>query len=70
MSAGRPTTPPVTDDLAHYSRRYIAPIQLARYLAIPKRTIYHHIEKGALRVRKIGGLLRVHIDDARAYAQE
>lgn len=70
MTAGRPTTPPVTDDLAHYPRKFIAPGQLARYLNVSRRTIYHHIEKGALSVRKIGGVVRIPIDEARRYAQE
>jgi excisionase family DNA binding protein len=68
--SGRPTTPPVDDDLAHYPRKFIAPIQLARYLSISRRTIYHHIQKGALRVRKIEGTIRIPIDEARRYASE
>ena len=70
MPAGRPTSPPVADDLAHYPRKFIAPIQLARYLNVTRRMIYHHIEKGALHARKIGGVVRIPIDEARRYAQE
>lgn len=70
MPAGRPTTPPVIDDLVHYPHKFIAPIQLARYLNLSRRTVYHHLEKGALRGRKIRGSIRIPIAEARRYASE
>lgn len=58
------------DDLATYPRKFVTPMQLADYVAVSRRTIYHHIEKGALRAVKIGGMVRIPIKDARAYALE
>lgn len=64
--AGRPATEPI-DDLARCPRKLITPIQLALYAGVTRRTIYHHIEKGALKVRHVGGVIRIHITEARKY---
>ena len=53
-----------------YRKKYVTPAQLAAYVAITRRTIYHHIDKGALRVVHIGGVLRIKTVDARRYAGE
>lgn len=66
-------TKPITD-LSTYRGTYISPIQLANYVGVTRRTIYTHIEKGALRARKIGkgvrAAVRIHIRDARVYCGE
>lgn len=65
----RPRTSLIAD-LATYRRKFVTPIQLAAYVGVTRRTIYHHIEKGALRAVKRGGALRIPIRDARDYALE
>lgn len=67
--AGRPRTPAIPD-LATYPKKFVSPQQLADYCGVSRRTIYHHIEKGALPTRRIGGVLRIHISIAREYVQE
>lgn len=61
----RPRTP--LTDIKTYPGKYVRPQQLAVYVDIPLRTIYHHINKGALRAVKIGKTLRIPIDEARSY---
>ena len=56
------------DDLATWTQSYVRPRQLAECTGIPLRTIYHHIEQGALPSRKIGGLCLIRLRDARVYA--
>jgi hypothetical protein len=58
----------VIGDLRTYRKKYVSLIQLAEYLVIPRRTIYHHVSKGALPVVKRVGVIRVHIADACRYA--
>jgi excisionase family DNA binding protein len=57
-------------DLRTCSRRYLSPLQLAEYAGVARRTIYHHIDKGALRAVKVGGVLRIPIREARRYMGE
>jgi len=64
--AGRPRTPTVAD-LATYPGKFVSPMQLAVYFGVSRRTIYHHIDKGALAVVRRHGVLRVTIDEARRY---
>lgn len=61
--------PPITD-LGTYRRKYVTPAQLAEYVGVTRRTIYHHIDKGALPVVRIVGVIRIRIRDAREYAGE
>lgn len=68
-AVGRPRTPEISD-LSTYRRRYVTPMQLADYIGITRRTIYHHIDKGALAVVRIGGVLRIRTTEARRYAGE
>ncbi len=65
MPIGRPRTP--LTDLATYPCQYVRPQQLAVYTDQSIRTIYHHIEKGALRAVKIGKSLRIPTKVARQY---
>ena len=67
--AGRPSTSPITD-LRTYTRRFVTPIQLADYVGVTRRTIYNHIDKGALKIRKIGGVIRIPRESALEYAGE
>lgn len=61
--------PPI-EDLRTYPKRYVTPAQLALYVNITRRTIYTHMGKGALPYVKIGGVIRIRIEDAREYAGE
>jgi excisionase family DNA binding protein len=57
-------------DLRTYPKRHVTPLQLAAYLNVSRQTIYHHIEKGALPVHRLGGLIRIRLRDALIYADE
>jgi len=54
-------------DLSTYPGKYVTFAQLADYVGITRRTIYNHLNKGAIRARRVGGVLRIPIDEARAY---
>lgn len=62
---GRPRTPLV--DLDTYPHKYVRPQMLADFVDIPIRTIYYHIQKGALSAKTIGGVLRIPIESVWAY---
>ena len=55
-------------DIHTYPKRYVSLLQLAEYLGMERRTIYYHVEKGALQVVKRVGVIRVPIEEARRYA--
>ena len=57
-------------DLATWPYPVVRPRQLAEYLGISRRTIDHHIEKGALPALRRGGIRVIRLADARAYAGE
>lgn len=57
-------------DLKTYTKRFVTPRQLSDYVGVPRRTVYHHIDKGALPVHRIGGAVMIRIVDARKYAGE
>lgn len=61
--------PPITA-LRQHQGKFVRPLQLARYLGLPIRTIYHHITKGALPAHKRYGSLMIRIEEARKYAAE
>jgi len=61
--------PPIVD-LRTHPTKFVRPTALGRYLGIARRTIYNHIDKGALKTVKRGGILVVRIADAREYAAE
>ena len=63
------TTIPIAD-LTTYRGKYLSPIQLALYVGVTRRTIYTHIDKGALRATKIGGVVRIRLVDALIYCGE
>jgi excisionase family DNA binding protein len=64
----RPTEP--IKNLKTYPKKHVTPIELATYVGVPRRTIYHHIEKGALPFKKRGGAIIIRKSDALAYADE
>ncbi len=55
------------DDLLTVTKP-VSLIQLADYIGVTRRTLYTHVEKGALRVVKRGGVIRVTPREARRYA--
>jgi len=57
-------------DLKTYPKKHVTPIQLAMYVGVSRRTIYHHIDKGALPIHKLGGIIRIRKSDALIYADE
>ena len=57
-------------DLKSYPKKHVTPIQLANYLHLSRRTIYHHITKGALPIHRLGGIIRIRKSDALIYADE
>ena len=63
-------TLPQIQDLKSYPKKFLAPVQLAVHMGISRRTIYHHIEKGALPIHHVGGLIRIRKHDALVYAGE
>lgn len=65
-----PAPLPPIPSLAAHRTKFVRPLQLARYTGIPIRTIYHHIEKGALVATRRGGVLVIRIEIAREYAAE
>ena len=62
---GRPRTP--LTDIRTYSAKYVRPQQLAVYADVPIRTIYYHIQKGALHAVRIGCRLRIPTQIAKQY---
>lgn len=57
-------------NLHTYPRPFVSPLQLAEYIGVTRRTIYNQIDKGALAVRRIGGVVCIPIAVARAYCGE
>lgn len=55
-------------DLSAWPHPYVCPSQLARYLSVSRRTVYHWITKGALPARKVGGSLLIRTRVARSFA--
>jgi excisionase family DNA binding protein len=56
--------------LATHPKKFVTVDELALYLELPHRTLYHHIAKGALPALRFGRLIRIPIADARSYAGE
>lgn len=60
------TTP--IKDLATHPKPFVTIEALAEYLEVSPRTLYHHIEKGSLKANKVGGLLKIPLEEARRFA--
>lgn len=56
-------------DLNTHPKPFVTVAELIDYTEIPRRTMYHHIEKGALAAVKIGGCYKVPIAEARRYVK-
>jgi excisionase family DNA binding protein len=54
-------------DLRTHPERHVSVKQLADYFSVSEKTIYGHIDKGALQVIYIGRAVRIPIENARAY---
>lgn len=65
-----PARLPEITSLAAHRGKFVRPLQLARYLGVPIRTIYHHMSKGALPHVRRGGTLQIRVEQAREYAAE
>jgi excisionase family DNA binding protein len=56
-------------DLKTHPKPFVTVAELIDYTEVPKRTMYHHIEKGVLKAVKIGGCLKIPIEEARRYVK-
>lgn len=56
-------------DLTTHPKPFVTVAELMDYTEVPRRTMYHHIEKGVLKAIKIGGCLKIPIDEARRYVR-
>lgn len=64
-----PAALPILDDDSLLRRRKpVSLIQLADYVGVTRRTLYTHVEKGALKTVKRLGVIRVTAKEARRYA--
>ena len=43
-----PPSPPAIESLATWPKRFVTPLQLARYTGVPIRTVYYHINLGVI----------------------
>jgi hypothetical protein len=59
----------IIQDLETYPKKFVAPLQLARYLGVTARVIYYHIDKGALPAVVQRGIIRIPIEEARRYCR-
>lgn len=63
----RPHTMPDLDDPR---TRHVTVRDLAAYWNVTTKTIYRHIDKGALKVLRLpGGNIRIPVEEARAYGK-
>lgn len=58
---------PITD-LDSYPKKLLTLEAYADYLQVSTHTLYRHIDKGSLFAVKVGGLLRIPIEEARRFA--
>lgn len=57
-------------DLETHTAKMVTVEELAAYWNVSKKTIYRHIEKGALPVQRLPeGAIRIRIEDARRYGK-
>ena len=57
-------------DLATHTAKHVTVQELAAYWSVTPKTIYRHIDKGALQAQYLpGGLVRIRIEDARTYGK-
>ena len=58
-------------NLATHPEPHVSVAELAQYWAVSQRTIYRDIEKGALKIMRVGstGIVRIPIEEARRYGR-
>ncbi len=56
------------EDLTKFRGTHLSLLQLAEALGIGRRTLYYHVEKGALKTVQRGGVIRVTRGEALRYA--
>ncbi len=56
--------------LESHPKKYVSPWELAEYFEVPRRTIYHWIDKGALDAKKVCGLIRIPVKSALALEEK
>lgn len=56
------------EDLTTYTGPNLTLLQLAEAIDVPRRTLYYHVEIGALKVVRRGGVIRVLTSEALRYA--
>jgi excisionase family DNA binding protein len=56
-------------NLDTYKGKFVAPVDFAAYLLVSTRTVYHWIEKGALRVVRVERTVRIPIEEARRFVK-
>ena len=61
--------PRTGNDFTSKSKAFVTPSELAAYLDVHPQTIYRQIRKGALRVVRVGRVIRIRVTDALKYAQ-
>jgi excisionase family DNA binding protein len=54
-------------DLEKHPKNYVSIDQLADYVGVSRRTVYNHIDKGTLKAVKVGGSLRIPVEEAKRY---
>jgi len=54
-------------NLATHAEPTVTVEELAAYWRVDRRALYRDIEKGALKATRIGRVIRIRIEDARAY---
>lgn len=54
-------------DLATHPKPFVSVAEFIAYTEIPRRTMYHHIERGTLQAVKMGGTLKIPIAEARRF---
>jgi excisionase family DNA binding protein len=61
--------PMTITDLATHPAHFISIPELADYLGVSRRSLYHQIDKGALAAVRMGGVLRMRTSEVRRYCQ-
>lgn len=57
-------------DLSTHQAKHVTVQELAEYWNVTPKTIYRHVDKGALQVLRLpGGDIRIPIEEARAYGK-
>jgi excisionase family DNA binding protein len=57
------------ENLATHPKPYVSPEELADYWDVSRRTVYLWIDKGAIHAVKIGALLKIPVENARAFGR-